>query len=213
MHFLVSLSNASYSYPLDEKKTYAIRDVSLDISRGETLVISGAMGTGKTTLVYLMLGLLAPTKGTVKWHTYGEKKTKKATPDINTIGYIPQTPEDSFVKDTVYDDILFGLDIPTEKWDARVKQALDVVGLQHNVLHRAPQTLSTGEALLCRLASAVIKNPTVLILDDPLQGLDAKHRTHVLDIMKTFSDDPTKTLIVATSTLCAFPYATVYRLG
>jgi energy-coupling factor transporter ATP-binding protein EcfA2 len=176
---MMSLSNISFLYPLSSEPVF--RDFSLSIASGDAVLISGDMASGKTTLVYLLLGLEKPTTG----HAH--------VPDIATIGYVPQSPEDSFIADTVEEELLF------DGGTAAIADVCDRVGLPTKLLTRNPRTLSTGEAMLCAVARALMKNPQVLVLDDPFEGLDKAHREKVFAVIQQFVADPEKTIVVTTS--------------
>lgn len=157
----------------------AVSEVSLSIPSGEFLAIVGSTGSGKTTLIQHMNGILQPTYGRIivdgqNISTLDTKVTKIRM----KIGLVFQFPENQLFAETVYDDVAFGpknLGLLEGEIEKRVNSALSLVGLDFDEFRsRSPFGLSTGEKRRVAIAGILAMDPRVLILDEPTAGLDGK---------------------------------------
>jgi energy-coupling factor transport system ATP-binding protein len=164
----------------------ALRGVSLEFGPGERVGILGPTGSGKSTLVQHLAGLLAPTAGQV-WldGVAAHKRTAGARAQRRRVGLAFQYPEHQLFEQTVFREVAFGprnLGLDEAQVTARVRWALTMVGLEPlGMEQRVPFTLSGGEMRRVALASILAMHPDVLILDEPTAGLDPRGRRELLD--------------------------------
>lgn len=174
----IILKNATYTYMANTPfERTAIKDINLEIGEGEFVAIIGHTGSGKSTLVQHLNGLLKPSQGMVMvngvdLHQKGETaKTAK-----RSVGMVFQYPEHQLFEETVYADIAFGprnLGVPEEEVDKRVRRAMEFVHLDFAMYQdRSPFQLSGGQMRRVAIAGVVALQPQYLILDEPAAGLD-----------------------------------------
>ena len=181
----MKLEHVSYVYmPGTPYEKEALQDVSLEINKGEFVAVIGHTGSGKSTLVQNLNGLLHPTKGTASLDGINlSGKTKEAKTARGRIGMVFQYPEHQLFAETVYEDVAFGpknLGLNGNETDARVKEAMKFVGLDFETYaHRSPFSLSGGQMRRAAIAGVVAMNPDYLILDEPSAGLDPGSRKAV----------------------------------
>lgn len=182
---MIKLSNVSYVYmsggPFEK---IAVEDVNLELNKGEFVGLIGHTGSGKSTLVQLMSGLVKPTSGDVVID--GEALHQKST-DMRKIrfkiGLVMQYPEYQLFEETVFKDIAFGpsnMELPKEEVERRVKFAADLVGLPADILEKSPFELSGGQKRRVAIAGIIAMEPQILILDEPAAGLDPAGRNEIL---------------------------------
>jgi energy-coupling factor transport system ATP-binding protein len=175
---LVTLTHTSYSYPLPGGGSRpALRDVSLEVRPGESLVILGANGAGKSTLAAILAGVARPTGGEVARSTV----VAADAPPVLPVGLVTQNPEDCFSSPVVREEmgvVLENLERDPSEIDAAVSAMLAEIGLAgHAESH--PALLSGGQKQLLAIASVLIAAPPLLVLDEPLTLLDAQGRAEV----------------------------------
>lgn len=169
----------------------AIFDIDLDISDGEIVGVIGRTGSGKSTLIQHMNGLLKPTSGVVVVDdiTIGKSSGKKTSYRElrQRVGVVFQYPEHQLFEETVYEDIAFGphnLGLSSDVVDRRVRQAMEMVGLSfEQVAKRSPLQLSGGQMRRVALAGVLAMHPQKIVLDEPTAGLDPKGRESVLQLI------------------------------
>ncbi|MDR1816541.1 MAG: energy-coupling factor transporter ATPase [Clostridiales Family XIII bacterium] len=169
-------------------ETTAVDDVSFTVARGEFVCIVGHTGSGKSTLVQHLNGLLKPTSGTVV--VDGVDVTGKDTAVIEVrkkIGMVFQYPEYQLFEETVYKDVAFGptnLGLSEAEIDERVREAMALVDLDYDTFaQRSPFELSGGQKRRAAIAGVLAMRPSVLILDEPTAGLDPRSHDDVLDLV------------------------------
>lgn len=184
---ILKLENLTYTYnpntPFEKK---ALDQVNLEIQIGEFVGLIGHTGSGKSTLVQHLNGLMKPTSGKV--YVEGIDINNKETP-LKTIrqkvGLVFQYPEHQLFEETIYKDIAFGpknLGLKEEEIDKRVKSAMEAVGLDFQTLKdRSPFEISGGQKRRVAIAGVLAMKPKVLILDEPTAGLDPRGRDEILD--------------------------------
>jgi cobalt transport protein ATP-binding subunit len=192
---IISLDNVSFAYP---DGTKALKNIKLEIKRGEFTAIIGQNGSGKTTLAKHLNGLLKPTTGTVR--VLGKDTRKLTVADLaRTVGHLFQNPDHQIFSKTVEEEVAFGplnLRYSREEVASRVSEALSTIGIQE-LKDEHPLFLSKGQRQLVALASIISMNPEVLILDEPTTGQDATGRKRIMDLMHLLNAAG-KTIIVIT---------------
>ncbi len=175
---MIQAKNLYYKYSSDIKiSTNAVENISLSINNGEILGIIGKTGSGKSTLVQMLCGLLRPSSGEIILDSKNIHVDFKNMKDVYfKIGMVFQYPEEQLFSKTVFEDIAFGLKnkgVSETELKNRVLEAAEFVGLNENLLSRSPIELSGGEKRRCAIAGIIAMKPEVLILDEPTSGLDA----------------------------------------
>lgn len=184
----LELKNVSYIYqPNTPNESTALNNVSLTINDGEFIGIIGHTGSGKSTLVQLLCGLLAPTSGQV--FIDGVDINAKDTPKAERkkqrlqVGMVFQYPEHQLFEETVIADIAFGpknLGFAEKEARALAKSAMKTVGLSADLAKSSPFDLSGGQKRRVAIAGVLAMNPKYLILDEPTAGLDPQGREEIL---------------------------------
>ena len=163
----------------------AVEHMSFDVNEGEFLGIIGHTGSGKSTLVQHMNGLLKPTSGRVLFDGRDIWEDAKFTRQIRFhVGLVMQYPEYQLFEETVYKDISFGpknMGLSKEEIDARVHRAAGFVGISEAELQKSPFDLSGGQKRRAAIAGVIAMEPDVLILDEPTAGLDPAGRESILE--------------------------------
>ena len=171
-----------------------LKNIFLDIQKGESVALMGANGTGKTSLLKSLV-YLQPYTGTIQMDNLVLSR-KTAAEFREKIGFIFQNPDDQLFCPTIEQDLSFGLEnksIPEKEIQNRVKETLEMFGLQ-SFASRSAQSLSGGEKRMASLAAVMIMRPEMLILDEPTIFLDARARK----ILVSALNDLTQTKIIAT---------------
>ena len=162
----------------------ALKDVSFAVEPGEFIGIIGHTGSGKSTLMQHLNGLLKPTEGSVLLGGEDIWSNKKLTRQSRfRVGLVFQYPEYQLFEETVYKDIAFGpknMGLKTEEIDRRVREAAGFVGLTEQQLQVSPFDLSGGQKRRVAIAGVIAMEPEVLILDEPTAGLDPEGREDIL---------------------------------
>lgn len=185
----IKLDNVSYTYaPGTPHEIRALRNVNLDIEDGEFVGVMGTTGSGKSTLIQLVAGLIAPTEGKILLD--GEDiNAKKYDRDVlhRRIGLVFQYPEYQLFETTVERDVAFGLrhqGLTKEETASAVRTALETVGFDYDeVRDKSPLSFSGGEKRRIAIAGVLAPNPRVLILDEPIAGLDPLSRQDFLTMV------------------------------
>ena len=162
----------------------ALKDVSFCVDRGEFIGIIGHTGSGKSTLMQHLNGLLKPTSGEVLLDGQSIWANKKQTRQARfRVGLVFQYPEYQLFEETVYKDIAFGpknMGLSAEEVDRRVREAAGFVGITEDQLQVSPFDLSGGQKRRVAIAGVIAMEPEVLILDEPTAGLDPEGREEIL---------------------------------
>ncbi|HAT98172.1 MAG: energy-coupling factor transporter ATPase [Acidaminococcaceae bacterium] len=202
----MKLEHVSYTYmPGTPYEKEALKDISLEIKKGEFVAVIGHTGSGKSTLVQNLNGLLHPTKGNASLDGVDlSGKSNEAKMARGRIGMVFQYPEHQLFAETVYEDIAFGpqnLGLNYEETDARVKDAMKFVGLDFETYAgRSPFSLSGGQMRRVAIAGVVAMNPDYLILDEPSAGLDPGSRDAVFaEVMELYKKRGTAIIMVTHS--------------
>ncbi|MFA6867531.1 MAG: energy-coupling factor transporter ATPase [Clostridia bacterium] len=197
---IIKVENVDFAYRTNEGKTDALCDVSLDIKKGEFVVLLGHNGSGKSTLAKLLNGFLTPDSGKIT--VLGMDTTDEShIYDIRSkVGLVFQNPDNQLVASIIEDDIAFGpenLGVPREEIIRRVAWALDVVNMSSYRKH-TPFKLSGGQKQRIAIAGILAMLPEVLVLDESTAMLDPKGRGEVLDTIKKLNKEKGVTVILIT---------------
>ncbi|MDR1271787.1 MAG: ATP-binding cassette domain-containing protein, partial [Clostridiales Family XIII bacterium] len=182
-------------------ETTAVDDVSFDIDGGEFVAIVGHTGSGKTTLVQHLNGLLRPTSGTITLAGVDiSAKTPEAMDMRKRIGMVFQYPEYQLFEETNYKDVAFGpknMGLDERETDLRVREAFSLLGLDFAELSgKSPYELSGGQKRMMAMAGVVAMKPDIFILDEPTAGLDPKAHDSVLEIVRSLRERTGSTVII-----------------
>jgi cobalt/nickel transport system ATP-binding protein len=199
-----SLSNVDYSYP---GNIPALQGVSLSVQKGDSIAIIGANGTGKSTLLTMLDALIFPTRGGIR--AFGRELTEKALNDAalqrmfrKKVGFVFQNPDIQLFCPTVREDVLFGplqLDVPKEEITRRFDSAVDCLRIGP-LLDRSPHQLSIGEKKKAAIASMLVIEPEVLLLDEPTAGLDPQTNRDIIAVLNDVHKSG-RTIVIATHDL------------
>ena len=201
----VKFDNVSYLY--DSKKNVQSRiidDISLEFKEGKITSLIGRSGSGKTTLAELADALLLPIEGAINIGSYmitkdGINSSKNINKLRVNVGLVFQIPEEQFFNVTVRDEITFGMKFFNYRMDEIEKRAIDalkMVGLGEDYLERSPFTLSNGEKRKIAIASILIFNPKIVILDEPTIGLDSASKKTLIQLIRKLKTRYNKTIVL-----------------
>lgn len=197
----IDIKDLKFKYD-KEQEGYTLNGVSFHVKQGEWLSIIGHNGSGKSTTVRLIDGLLKAESGQI--FIEGQELTEENVWDIrHKIGMVFQNPDNQFVGATVEDDVAFGLEnkgLPLEEMRKRVKDALDLVGMS-KFASREPARLSGGQKQRVAIAGAVALRPRIIILDESTSMLDPEGRLELIKTMKNIREQYGITVISITHDL------------
>ena len=183
----------------------AVHDVSFTVEKGEFLGIIGHTGSGKSTLIQHLNGLLAPTSGEILLagkNIWAEPKKIRSV--RFRVGLVFQYPEYQLFEETVYKDIAFGpknMGLSAEDIDRRVRDAAAFVGLKEDLLDKSPFELSGGQKRRVAIAGVIAMEPKVLILDEPTAGLDPRGREAILAQLRSYHKQKGNTVILVSHSM------------
>ena len=203
---ILQIQNLSHLYsagtPFEHK---ALDDVTFSVERGEFIGIIGHTGSGKSTLMQHMNGLLKPTSGTVSLDGVDIWTDKKTTRQARfRVGLVFQYPEYQLFEETVYKDIAFGpknMGLKEEEVDRRVREAAGFVGLTEEQLKVSPFDLSGGQKRRVAIAGVIAIEPEVLILDEPTAGLDPVGREGILENIQAYRKAKNATIMMVSHSM------------
>lgn len=206
MEAIIKAERLSHIYskntPFERK---ALDAVDLDIYPGEFLGVIGQTGSGKSTLIQHLNGLLKPTEGRVLFEGEDIWSSPSLTRRIRfQVGLVFQFPEYQLFEETVYKDISFGprnMGLDDAEIDRRVRRAADFVGLAEKQLHRSPFELSGGQKRRVAMAGVIAMEPKVLILDEPTAGLDPAGVESILANIQNYHRSNKATVIIVSHSM------------
>ena len=206
MNPILEIKNLNYTYsvgtPFEHK---ALEDVSFSVNRGEFIGIIGHTGSGKSTLMQQLNGLLKPTSGAVLLDGKDIWSDKKLTRQARfRVGLVFQYPEYQLFEETVYKDIAFGpknMGLKEEEIDRRVREAAGFVGLTEKQLEVSPFDLSGGQKRRVAIAGVIAMEPEVLILDEPTAGLDPIGRAEILGNIESYRRAKNATIMMVSHSM------------
>ena len=187
--------------PMEQRALY---DINFEIKEGQFLSVVGHTGSGKSTLIQHMNGLLKPSSGSI---TIGEKVIKsdeknKGLKDVRQhVGLVFQFPEYQLFEETVEKDIMFGpmnYGVSEDEAHQRARDVIQMVGLNESILEHSPFNLSGGQMRRVAIAGILAMNPDVLVLDEPTAGLDPQGQYEMMEMFNTLHKQYGKTIVLVT---------------
>lgn len=203
---ILETKNLSYVYSDGTPfRVTAINNVNISIEKGEFVGIIGHTGSGKSTLVQHLNGLLTPSSGEVllDGKNINESKITRRQARFK-VGLCFQYPEYQLFESTVYKDISFGpknMELSEDEIDNRVKKAADFVGLKPDMLKKSPFDLSGGEKRRVAIAGVMAMEPEILILDEPSAGLDPRGRDMIAEMISSYRKTTGSTVIIVSHSM------------
>lgn len=203
---ILELKNVCYTYgtgtPFEKK---AVNDVSFSVNKGELIGIIGHTGSGKSTLVQMLNGLMKPTSGQVLLDGVDIWDKPKEIRKIRfKVGMVFQYPEYQLFEETVYKDIAFGptnKGLSAEEIDREVRRAARFTGLKDELLDKSPFDLSGGEKRRAAIAGVIAMAPDVLVLDEPTAGLDPMGRDVLLSQIVRYHEERQNTVLLVSHSM------------
>lgn len=202
----IIVDHVNYIYGADTAlKVEALKDINLNIPDGQFIGLIGHTGSGKSTLVQHLNGLLKPTSGAIYFNgqdigdkDYNLKKLR------SKVGLVFQYPEHQLFEIDVFSDVCFGpknLGLDKKEVEIRAYTALKQVGLEDEYFYQSPFELSGGQKRRVAIAGVLAMNPDILILDEPTAGLDPKGRDDILDQIAKLRQETGKTIILVSHSM------------
>lgn len=206
MEPIIEIKNLTHIYsPNTPFEQRALDSVNLTIYQGETLGIIGRTGSGKSTLIQHLNGLVRPTSGQILFEGQDIWSSKELTHTIRfQVGLVFQYPEYQLFEETVYKDIAFGprnMKLDEGEIDRRVRRAAAFAGLRDEVLSRSPFELSGGQKRRVAIAGVIAMEPRVLILDEPTAGLDPVGVESILGNIRDYHQSNNATIILVSHSM------------
>ena len=206
MNPILEVKNINYIYsagtPFEHK---ALDNVSFAVNRGEFIGIIGHTGSGKSTLMQQLNGLLKPTSGHILLDGQDIWSDKRLTRQARfRVGLVFQYPEYQLFEETVYKDIAFGpknMGLSDEEIDRRVREAAGFVGITEQQLTKSPFDLSGGQKRRVAIAGVIAMEPEVLILDEPTAGLDPVGRQDILSNIESYRKAKNATIMMVSHSM------------
>lgn len=188
-------------------QTAAIDQVNFSAESGELIGIIGHTGSGKSTLIQHLNGLLEPNSGTVflDGENIWSKENRKKIRNVRfAVGLCFQYPEYQIFEETIYKEIAFGpkqMGLSADEIKSRVYESMEFVGLEKEMENKSPFDLSGGQKRRVAIASIIAMRPKVLILDEPCAGLDPKGRDVILDLIREYQSETGSTVIIVSHSM------------
>jgi len=182
-------------------ETAAVKDISFSCEKGEIIGVIGHTGSGKSTLIQHLNGLLQPNSGRVifKDKDIWSKENKKNIRQVRfAVGLCFQYPEYQIFEENVFREIAYGpkqMGLDDEEIARRVYESMDYVGIKRELEHKSPFDLSGGQKRRVAIASIIAMKPEILILDEPCAGLDPKGRDRILNLITSYQKQEGNTVI------------------
>ncbi|HQA99248.1 MAG TPA: ABC transporter ATP-binding protein [Candidatus Dojkabacteria bacterium] len=201
---MIQLKNITKSFDLNKNKVEVLKGINLQIGDDEFIALMGPSGSGKSTLLGILAGIDSPTSGEI--YIYGQDISKKKEDELarfrnENVGIVFQAynliPSLNAIQNVKAPLYAGKNKLTSKEIDERAKKLLDMVGLSHRETHK-PGELSGGEQQRVAIARALIKNPKILVADEPTGNLDAKTGEEILDLILKINKDMHLTIIMAT---------------
>ena len=206
MEPIIRVENLTHTYGIDTPFCRsAVQNMDLEIRKGEFLGIIGHTGSGKSTMIQHLNGLLRPTGGTVYLNGRDIWADPKKIRDVRfKVGLVFQYPEYQLFEETCYKDIAFGpknMGLSADEIDRRVRQAAAFAGLSEDLLEKSPFDLSGGQKRRVAIAGVIAMEPEVLILDEPSAGLDPRGRRDLLRNIREYHEQRGTTVVMVSHSM------------
>ena len=206
METIIRVDNLTHTYGVGTPfQRSAVEGMTLDIRRGEFLGLIGHTGSGKSTLIQHLNGLLKPTAGAIYLDGRDIWENPKKIRHVRfRVGLVFQYPEYQLFEDTVRRDVAFGpknMGLPAEEVERRVLAAIEAVGLDESVLDKSPFALSGGQKRRVAIAGVMAMEPEVLILDEPTAGLDPRGRESILHLLQEYHAKRGSTVVLVSHSM------------
>lgn len=205
---MTAIKTENLSYVYEEGTPFrkvAVDDVSLEIEKGEIVGVIGHTGSGKSTLIQHLNGLLKPTSGKVLID--GEElwaDKSRLRPIRFKVGLVFQYPEYQLFEETCYKDIAFGpknMGLDEGEIHRRIMDTARLVGLKEEILSKSPFELSGGQKRRVAIAGVMAMEPEILILDEPASGLDPKGREQILGLIREYHQEKKNTVLLVSHSM------------
>ncbi len=202
----IKVSSLSHVYSADTPfEKIAINDVNVAIPHGQLVGLIGHTGSGKSTFIQHLNGLLVPSSGTVLVDSVDINSNKTAARDVRfKVGLVFQYPEYQLFEETVYADIAFGpknMKLSESEIDERVREAAALVGVGEELFERSPLELSGGQKRRVAIAGVIAMRPGVLILDEPTAGLDPAGCKKILETICDYREKTGSTVVIVSHSM------------
>ncbi len=203
---VIRTENLTYTYSQGTpfEKT-AVKDVNIEIEEGELVGIIGHTGSGKSTLIQHLNGLIKPTSGKIFIDGVDIHDKDVKLRDVRfKVGLVFQYPEYQIFEETVYKDIAFGptnMGLDECEIDKRVRETAKLVGIDDSLLNKSPFELSGGQKRRVAIAGVMAMRPKVLILDEPTAGLDPRGREMILGQIKRYHEETGSTVLLVSHSM------------
>ena len=203
---IIRVENLTHTYGINTPFCRsAVDGVSMEIYEGEFLGIIGHTGSGKSTLIQHLNGLLQPTSGKIYLEDRDIWAEPKKIRDVRfQVGLVFQYPEYQLFEETVYKDVAFGprnMGLDEKEIDRRVRASLRFVGLGEDMLEKSPFDLSGGQKRRVAIAGVIAMEPKVLILDEPSAGLDPAGRRSMLENIRAYHKERGTTVVMVSHSM------------
>ena len=206
MEPIIRVENLTHTYSAGTPfERSAVDGMTLDVMRGEFLGVIGHTGSGKSTLIQHLNGLLKPTSGRILLDGQDIWEKPKEIRQVRfQVGLVFQYPEYQLFEETVYKDIAFGpgnMGLDKQEIDRRVRQAAAFVGLDEKMLEKSPFELSGGQKRRVAIAGVIAMEPKVLVLDEPTAGLDPAGREKILQQLRRYHEEKGNTVVLVSHSM------------
>lgn len=206
MEPIIEIKNLIHIYsPNTPFEQRALDQVNLTIYRGEYLGIIGRTGSGKSTLIQHLNGLIRPTEGEVLFQGQDIWSSKELTHNIRfQVGLVFQYPEYQLFEETIAKDIAYGptnMKLPQAEIDERVRESMAAVGLAPELADQSPFALSGGQKRRVAIAGVIAMRPDVLVLDEPTAGLDPAGRDEIFELVRSYHKQSGATILIVSHSM------------
>lgn len=193
----IQVMDLDFDYP---DGTQALKDINLEIYKGEMIALIGQNGSGKTTLSKCLNGLYKPTRGNIIVDGLNSKKSS-IVQMVKRVGYVFQNPDHQLFNSNCWDEIAYGprnIELSEDEVKERVEEAISVVGLPEMFHNEHPFFLSKGLRQRVAIASILALRPQVIIVDEPTTGQDTKQSLEIMDFLQELNETHGHTIIIIT---------------
>ena len=203
---VLQLKNVKYTYGRSTpfEKT-ALDDVSISIEGGKITGIIGHTGSGKSTLVGILVGLIPPDEGQLIYNSQDVWANPKKPQGVKfNIGLVMQYPEYQLFDETVLDDIAYAprnMNLSEDEIHSRVYESIRYTGISEDLLSKSPFDLSGGQKRRVAIAGVMAMRPKILVLDEPAAGLDPKGRAEILGGLRTYCDQTGTSIVIVSHSM------------